>query len=61
MELVTKDIEDYCKLFSASDSDILLDLSKETWESEESPQMISGNLIGGLLQMLIKISGAKNI
>ena len=61
MELVTKDIEDYCKLFSASDSDILLDLSKETWEFEESPQMISGNLIGGLLQMLIKISGAKNI
>lgn len=61
MEFTPKEIEDYCKQFSTEESKILLDLSKRTWESEESPQMISGSLIGGLLQMLIKISGSKNI
>jgi caffeoyl-CoA O-methyltransferase len=43
------------------DSKLLTELSKSTWESEEIPQMLCGSLVGGLLQMLIKISGAKRV
>ena len=58
MHLISKDIEQYCKDHSLDDTDLLKELSKTTWETEEIPQMLCGSLVGGLLQMLIKISGA---
>ncbi|MBT6797013.1 MAG: methyltransferase, partial [Candidatus Marinimicrobia bacterium] len=61
MHLVSEDIEHYCKVHSLGDSKLLTELSKSTWESEEIPQMLCGSLVGGLLQMLIKISGAKRV
>ena len=61
IEIVPKEIDDYCKEYSISDSDILSKLKLSTWETEDNPQMISGELIGGLLQILIKISNAKTI
>jgi len=61
MHLVSKDIEQYCKDYSLDDTDILKELSKITWETEDKPQMLCGSLVGGLLQMLIKISGAKRV
>tara|TARA_Y100001970_G_scaffold269785_1_gene362806 strand:- start:2337 stop:2972 length:636 start_codon:yes stop_codon:yes gene_type:complete len=57
----SEEIDSYCKNFSLKDSKTLKELSKETWRSEDIPQMLSGSLVGGLLQMLIKISGALNI
>ena len=61
MHLVSKDIEKYCKDYSLDDTDLLKELSKITWETEDIPQMLCGSLVGGLLQMLIKISGAKRV
>jgi len=61
MHLISKDIEQYCKDHSLADSDLLMELSKSTWDTEDKPQMLCGSLVGGLLQMLIKISGAKKV
>ena len=61
MHLISKDIEQYCKDHSLGDTDLLKELSKTTWETEEIPQMLCGSLVGGLLQMLIKISGEKRV
>ena len=38
-----------------------MELSKSTWDTEDKPQMLCGSLVGGLLQFLIKISGAKRV
>ena len=61
MHLISKDIEQYCKDHSLDDTDLLKELSKATWKTEDKPQMLCGSLVGGLLQMLIKISGAKRV
>ena len=61
MNITPKEIEDYCKEFSIQDTELLSQLTTKTWEAEEMPQMLSGSLVGGLLQMLVKISGAERI
>ena len=54
-------IEDYCLKYSSKESNLLLDLKEYTFKKEKAPQMISGPLVGSLLNMLIKISNAKKI
>ncbi len=61
MNFSLEKIEKYCKDFSLKDSPLLHDLTESTWCSEELPHMLSGSLVGGLLQTIIKISGAVNI
>lgn len=61
MKLISEDIKQYCKSFSLDDSELLKELSKKTWATEDAPQMLCGSLVGGLLQFLVKISGAKHI
>ncbi len=61
MEFVPRNIEKYCQKYSLKDSKLLSDLSKWTWETEESPQMISGTLVGGILQTLIKLAKVRRI
>ena len=61
MNLISKEIERYCLDKSQPDTGLLKDLVNKTLEEEEIPQMLSGPLVGGLLQLLIKITGAKNI
>jgi len=61
MEFSSKEIDEYCRKYSLGDTELLSELSLKTWETEEMPQMLSGALIGGLLQLLIKISNAENI
>ena len=61
MNFTLEEIEKYCKDFSLKDSSLLSDLTESTWSSEELPQMLSGSLVGGLLQTFIRISGAVNI
>ena len=61
MQFVSEDIEQYCKDYSEQDNDLLKELTKTTWETEEIPQMLCGPLVGGLLQFLIKITGAVNV
>ena len=61
MNLFSKEIEQYCLDQSQPDTGLLKALVNKTLKEEEIPQMLSGPLVGGLLQLLIKITGAKNI
>lgn len=54
-------IEKYAEKYSKSDSDELKDLIASSSEALEYIDMLSGSIIGGLLQQLIKISKAKTI
>ena len=61
MNLISKEIEQYCLDKSQADSGLLKDLVNKTFKEEKIPQMLSGPLVSGLLQLLIKVTGAKNI
>ena len=61
MEFINKKIMEYCYQNSNSDSDILAELQKYTFDNEQIPQMISGNMVGNFLQLLIKASNSKKI
>ena len=61
MNLISKEIEQYCLDQSQADSGLLKDLVNKTFKEEKIPQMLSGPLVSGLLQLLIKVTGAKNI
>jgi len=61
MNLISEEIEQYCLDQSQPDTGLLKALVNKTLKEEEIPQMLSGPLVGGLLQLLIKITGAKNI
>ena len=61
MKFNPEEIQSYCKSYSLKDTLLLQELTKTTWNSEEIPQMLSGSMVGGLLQTLIRISGAVNV
>ena len=61
MNLISKVIEQYCLDQSQAESGLLKDLVNKTFKEEKIPQMLSGPLVSGLLQLLIKVTGAKNI
>ena len=52
---------DYCKGQSSADSELLTELEKYTWDNEDVPQMISGQLVGNFLQSAIKMIQAQYI
>ena len=52
---------DYCKDQSSADSILLTELEKYTWDNEDVPQMISGQLVGNFLQSAIKMIQAQYI
>ena len=53
MNLISEDIDAYCVNHSIGDSQILTDLYQYTYETESAPQMMCGNMVGGILQLLI--------
>ena len=61
MKFIDEKIIKYCHENSHNDSEILKELHKYTFKNEELPQMISGNIVGNFLQLLIKSSNAKKI
>lgn len=61
MNFISSEIDIYCKNHSIEDSKILNQLKQYTIDTEIAPQMMCGQLIGGLLQFLIQISQAKKV
>ena len=61
MELIPKEIEKYIAEHTSPVSSLLDELEKETYEKTLIPQMLSGKVEDRLLQMLIRISGAKRV
>ena len=59
--MIDEKIIKYCNQHSNQDSDILKELETYTFENENIPQMISGNMVGNFLQLLIKSMNAKKI
>ena len=60
-ELRSEQMLDYCRDHSQADSSLLMELINYTWENEDIPQMISGQLVGNFLKSLIKLLRAKRI
>ena len=60
-EISQKMIIEYCHNHSEQNSSSLLELEKYTWENEDGPQMLCGQLIGNFLQFIIKIINANRI
>ena len=54
-------IEDYCIEYSRKESHIVSEIKKFTHKNEEAPQMISGEIVGNFLMMLIKSLNCKKI
>ena len=61
MNLILEEIEKYCSKHTIPDSHILTELKNYTQATEAAPQMICGNMVGGILQFLIQISNSKKI
>ena len=58
-ELKKEQLLEYCKDQSSADSELLTELEKYTWDNEDVPQMITGQLVGKFLQASVKMSNAK--
>ena len=54
-------IEDYCIEYSKKESHIVSKIKEFTYKNEEAPQMISGEIVGNFLKMLIKSLNCKKI
>ena len=61
MKFIDEKIIRYCHKYSNPDSEILEELHEYTFNNEDVPQMISGNMVGNFLQLLIKSCDAKKI
>ena len=57
----SEDIQAYCKNHTSPDNKLLSELEKYTWENEDVPQMISGQMVGKFLQTTIKMINAQKI
>ncbi len=60
MNIVQTEIEQYALKHTKKSDKIFEELKSETYEQSDCPQMLIGDLEGTLLQLLVKMSGAKN-
>jgi caffeoyl-CoA O-methyltransferase len=60
-KLKSEEILNYCRKHSAIDNPLLVELKEYTWENEDVPQMISGQLVGKFLQSIVLMINAKRI
>ena len=60
-ETMTNQLLEYCRTHSRGNSSLIMDLEKYTFENEDVPQMISGQLVGNFLQSIIQMTRAKQI
>ena len=61
MNFIKKDIENYCFKHTHQDSPLLQNLVKHTKENIEGSIMLSGTMVGSLLQGIICMIQAKNV
>jgi len=58
---ITENINKYCKEHTVSDNSLLSELERYTWDNEDVPQMISGQMVGKFLQSIIRMIAAQKI
>ncbi|MBD3627332.1 MULTISPECIES: O-methyltransferase [Cyclobacterium] len=59
--MINEDLFTYCLQHSAQEDDLLGHISRQTHLKVLKPRMLSGPLQGKLLEMLVKLSGAKRV
>ena len=60
-KIIQEKILQYCQKHSLENSTLVQELEKYTWNNEDVPQMISGQLVGSFLQAIIQAIQAKRI
>ena len=60
-EIISDQLLEYCKEHSKANSSVLVSLEKYTFDNEDIPQMICGQLIGNFLQSIILMTQAKRV
>ena len=61
IDSITENINKYCKEHTESDNSLLSELERYTWDNEDVPQMISGQMVGKFLQSIIRMIAAQKI
>ena len=61
IDSITENIHKYCKAHTVSDNRLLSELERYTWDNEDVPQMISGQMVGKFLQSIIRMIAAQKI
>jgi len=61
IDSITENINKYCKEHTASDNRLLSEVEQYTWNNEDVPQMISGQMVGKFLQSIIRMIAAQKI
>ena len=61
IDSITENIHKYCKEHTVSDNRLLSELEQYTWDNEDVPQMISGQMVGKFLQSIIRMLAAQKI
>lgn len=61
LTLMTPGIEDYALSKSEKHNNLLEQLMKETYDSMEYPQMLTGPIEGQFLKMMVRVTGAKRV
>ena len=56
-----KEILNYCENHSTSEPEFYHKIIQLTYKIEKIPQMLSGNMVGNVLQLLLKLMNAKNV
>lgn len=61
MEFIDEDIERYVYDHTDDEGDLLARLQKETYDSLDYPQMVSGRSVGRFLKLQVQLLGARRI
>lgn len=61
LNLIPDDLAAYCRDHSTPEGPIYREITAYTLEREDMPQMLSGPEVGALLQLLVRLSGARQI
>jgi caffeoyl-CoA O-methyltransferase len=59
--ILSREIEEYVEEHTSEEKSLVKELEKETIETTQEAQMMCGRVEGQFLQMLIRLSGARNV
>lgn len=61
LALLKPELEEYAYSKTSTDGQLLQELTKETYEKMELPQMLTGRLEGRFLKLMVQITSAKRV
>lgn len=61
MDFIDEQIENYAHRHTDAESELLETLKRETYDTLEIPQMLTGRIEGRFLKMLVQLTGARRV